>query len=168
MGERAGYRLIAKDRGGNEVVSPIYRTQWYLGGAADDLAKIITAMAKRMTLFLDLESDQDKPVGGGWSALREDLDYGRAVQNFFHTLMSMSQRSIDSIENDANCDIDDHGLFTLRIVRPLHWVFEHQKINRKGVPGKARTLIEADFVYGKRIAFGGMELSIKMKDGEEL
>ena len=112
MGERAGYRVREKDK-----VSPILRKQWYIGDDEEVITELITEIAKTLSKGYDKEL---RDINDGMSALRNDLDIGRLTMAFYSLLYNPP---FDSMEFDTDCDIYDHGLYELELIKWNHWKF---------------------------------------------
>lgn len=133
MGERCGYQLMAIDlRSKRMVSSDIYRKQWIMP---------ISTVTKKMVENL-LKPKFDNPLleaiamgmaknssklyftpGSGLVSLRpQDFDYSRAVLSFYNALYT---NPFDSLNRTVNCDIEDHGLFILKIEKWNEWKWLH-------------------------------------------
>jgi hypothetical protein len=116
MGERAGYRVRA-----NNKVSPILRKHWYLGDSKPDIKKIVINTCANLMSEYHIEL-----INSGSSALRHDLDFGRLTLAFFNAVYS---RPFDSLNEDENCDISDHGLYELEMKEWNRWEFKNYEID---------------------------------------
>lgn len=194
MGERAGYRLIAPDwyRGKQEPegpknifeppdglpkTSPIYRMQWFLGDEPRELQAITLALVNRLT-----NNARDR-VGGGMGALRSDLKYDRLWPNFLITLGTLNNSPYNSIHEDTNCDITDHGLFTLRVVHWSDWMWEWNRVlwgmkttledgtvlspEGNTLVGQPIPLVRTVFTEGKHITEGGLRFEVSSSGFKE-
>lgn len=170
MGERAGYRLIAPEWSKEPVVakkglnalldppdgplrtSPVYRMQWFLGDEPHELQHIMLALVNRLT------GNGREKVGSGLGALRGDLKYDRLWPNFLVTLATLNDSPYNSLHDGVNCDISDHGLFTLRVIHWTNWLWEWSpvpwetpKAEEPPIP-----LLRATFSENKGILEGGL------------
>lgn len=184
MGERAGYRLIAPDwpregspetkekKGIAGILEPpdgpprssqVYRMQWYLGDTPSELKAITLALVNQLT------SNGKEKVGSGMGALRADLKYDRLWPNFIVTLARLNASPYNSIHEDVNCDISDHGLFTLRVLRwdEWHWEWNPVKWNTPTLDGDPILLLRTTFEDGKDITDGGVRFHISLKGFNE-
>ena len=112
MGERAGYRIKGK-----EGTSPILRKQWFVGDDEKTLHIFIHEVAQTLC--------DGGQIDSGMCALRHDLDVGRLSLAVYHVLYSPP---FDSMEFDTNCDISDHGLYEIELVKWNHWKLNHYTI----------------------------------------
>lgn len=188
MGERAGYRLIAPDwdrtpkkdppdvevlrKGGLKDLleppdgiprtSPIYRMQWFLGDEPGALQHITLALVNRLT------GNAKERVGSGMGALRGDLKYDRLWPNFLITLGTLNDSPYNSVQDDTNCDISDHGLFTLRVVEWKDWMWEWNKVTWDSTKiGKAIPLLRTVFTENKGILEGGLRFEVSSSGFKE-
>lgn len=165
MGQRAGYGIRATYYGSKrKKTSPILRKQCYWGGSKEDLEAIIKNIAGKLTAGYE-ERDFSRivegviPVGDGFCALRYDLDFGRLASAMFNALY---RPPFDSIETTINCDINDHGLFEIELIKWNEWKINHYwlksinpiaftyKLHNKKILGKVF------FESGKKITNGGI------------
>jgi len=118
MGDRAGYQLM-----GNGKKTMIYRKQWMVSieSVTDSIVKNL-ALSK--TLYM-LDKDYFEPAGSGSIPLRDDLDFGRLATAFINALYTSN---FDSLELDVNCDIEDNGLYVLKLVKWNKWEWWHYDI----------------------------------------
>lgn len=169
MGERAGYRLIAPDwsrepveqkKGLNALLEPpdgppktsaIYRMQWYLGDDPQTIEYITLSLVNRLT------DNTRNPVGSGMGALRADLKFDRLWPNFLITLGELNRSPFNSLHEKTTCDINDHGLFTLRVNNWKNWVWEWNNVDWKSDDiGSPIQLLNVTFTEGKSITEGGI------------
>jgi hypothetical protein len=194
VGERAGYRLIAPDwdrapakkdssvevirKGGglNDLLeppdgppktSPIYRMQWYLGDDPGTLQHATLALVNRLT------GNAREQVGSGLGALRGDLKYDRLWPNFLITLGILNGSPYNSIHEDVNCDISDHGLFTLRVVEWKDWMWEWNDVKANWEEGSTKIhgnpipLLRTVFTEKKGILEGGLRFEVSSSGFKE-
>ena len=102
MGERIGYRT--RDKNGT---SQIIRKQW-------------------MKNVKDVVTDTWNTLGGnpdnGWQAIRNDLENDRA---FAALVVSVYDPPFDSIHENTDCDISDHGLVEIDVTNYKDWKIYH-------------------------------------------
>jgi hypothetical protein len=124
MGERIGFRIKDGDK-----TSQIYRQQWM-----SDPNEVVTKTwntllskkkynweAEPLTFKIELGKVDDGDV-----ALRTDLDIGRA---FAALVYSNYNPPFESIQEDIQCDINDHGLITIDITNYKNWVITQTEID---------------------------------------
>jgi hypothetical protein len=153
MGERAGYRIKV-----GEKTSWICRKQWYLGGSESVLARMAKEVAENL-----LGSDEAK-INDGGVALRDDLDMGRM---FSALTKVICEDMFESINPDIKCDIGDHGLFEIEMVKWNKWNINHYDTCREKTEKEKWGNKQPDGKYEK--GFGGYvwgELQPKAMLGE--
>jgi hypothetical protein len=147
MGERAGYRV----RQGNEV-SNLLRKQWYVGDDETDINALVVGIAQTLMNSPYKLAHHDETIGGGGVALRNDLNIGRMTSALYHTIYSPP---FDSIENDINCDISDHGIYEIELVAWNKWKIWNIDVEWKPLKeGKKKLLAEVSFIEGKELKMG--------------
>lgn len=169
MGERAGYRLIAPDwpklgeMSGTVRASAIYRMQWFLGNDPEALQQVTLALVNRLT------RNAGEKVGSGSGALRGDLMYDRLWPNFIIALSTLRDSPFHSVHDTVNCDISDHGLFTLRVLHWSEWVWEWNAIKANWESDDLATianeespirLMKTTFIENRSIVDGGMAFEV--------
>jgi len=146
MGERAGYRARQ-----GRITSPILRKQWFIGDSEEELKDLVGKVA----LKLVEDAWGDPVINGGGVALRDDLDIGRLTAALYAALY---EPPFDSIEFTVDCDIEDHGLYEIELVRWNLWSFNHYKVSGKWV-GPREILFAVKFIPYRTLSEGTVWLS---------
>jgi hypothetical protein len=154
MGERAGYRVRQ-----GKLVSPLLRKQWFIGDGEKELKKLVMSVAEK--LMSTPYSDEEPKIGSGFVALREDLDIGRLVAALYSVLY---KPPFDSIEFSTNCDISDHGIYEIELVRWNLWTVNHYSVrwdskNDTEHVGRKKVLFCVKFIPGQTLKNGVQWLS---------
>lgn len=137
MGERAGYRVAEITRSGKRVESWVARKQWYLGGSKAELEKWVKDVARVLMSTSASGLLGKAQINDGSVALRHDLGIGR----LYHALIQATLGSgFESLHPTIQCDIDDHGLFEIEMIKWNEWAINHYKTCRK----KTKKEFEAD------------------------
>jgi hypothetical protein len=138
MGERAGYRV----RVGKEI-SPLLRKQWFVGDERDTIRKLM----KKVSITLSKTfGDKTAVANDGGIALRSDLDIGRLTMAFFDVLYDPP---FDSLEFGTNCDISDHGIYELEMIKWDKWIFSNYPVEFETI-GHGNVLAEIEFEAGTK------------------
>ena len=138
MGSRIGYCVRDKTER-----SPIFRKQW-----SSSISKGVEGMWIRLS--------DNKGLGDGGQAIRDDLDWGRA---FASLVVSFWDRCFNSIESGTNCDISDNGLIEIDITNFKEWKIYHIKVDwDDGIEGSKILIAEMNGVFTWLIGEGEREL----------
>ena len=119
MGERIGYRT--RDKYG---ISQIIRKQWM-----KNVQEVVTGT------WNTLGGNPDN----GMQAIRQDLGNDRA---FAALVSNVYDPPFDSIHEDVNCDIVDHGLVEIDVTDYKNWQVYHYEIDWHNDFSKPSTLDE--------------------------